>query len=59
MDPVHRNWRARPVDPDRDIPIGEAPGPTKPARRRFDFEDEDVMRRRFPKLVAKFPDMGD
>ncbi len=43
----------------QDMPRGEAAALTKPAGGRFDFEDEDLMRQRFPKIVAKFPDMGD
>lgn len=31
----------------------------EPAGDLFDFEDEEVMRRRYPRLVAKFPEMGD
>jgi hypothetical protein len=39
---------------------GEArPWPNEPAGHQFDFEDQDVMRQRYPKLVAKFPEMGD
>jgi hypothetical protein len=33
--------------------------PDEPAGERFDFEDEEVMRQRFPRLVAKYPEMGD
>jgi hypothetical protein len=33
--------------------------PHEPEGKRFDFEDEDEMAERYPKLVAKFPDMGD
>jgi hypothetical protein len=32
---------------------------TRPEGKRFDFEDDAEMRKRFPKLVARFPDMGD
>jgi hypothetical protein len=39
-------------------PAGPAPGPAKPAGKRIDPEDKDVMRRRFPRLVAKYPNMG-
>lgn len=42
-----------------EMPEGEAYGPAKPAGRRIDYDDDEVMRRRFPKIVAKFPDMGD
>ena len=30
-----------------------------PTGEDFDFEDDDIMRQRFPKLVAKYPEMGD
>ena len=33
--------------------------PPEPASERIDHDDVDVMRRRFPKLVARYPDMGD
>jgi len=38
---------------------GIGSGPTEPLGERFDFEDDEEMRTRFPKLVAKYPDMGD
>ncbi len=41
------------------MPAGERHGPAAPAGSRIDCEDEDIMSRRFPKIVAKFPDMGD
>jgi hypothetical protein len=31
----------------------------EPAGKRIDHDDDEVMRQHFPKLVAKFPDMGD
>ena len=31
----------------------------QPKGKRFDFEDEKQMRKRFPKLIAKYPEMGD
>ena len=31
----------------------------KPKGRLFDFDNEELMRRHYPKLVAKFPEMGD
>jgi hypothetical protein len=34
-------------------------GPAEPDGERFDFEDEDEMRQRFPRLLARFPEMGD
>lgn len=34
-------------------------GPEDPQGERTDLEDEDEVQRRFPKLYAKFPDMGD
>jgi len=39
--------------------VGMAHGPTEPQGERFDFEDDEEMRKRFPKLVARYPDMGD
>jgi hypothetical protein len=42
-----------------EMPEGEAYGPARPAGRRIDSEDEEAMRRRFPRIVARFPDMGD
>ena len=33
--------------------------PSKPAGEKFDFEDGEIMESRYPKLVAKFPEMGD
>jgi hypothetical protein len=33
--------------------------PYKPKGRRFNFDSEKVMRRRYPKLVGRFPEMGD
>ena len=32
--------------------------PTPDMGEEFDFDDEQVMARRFPKLVAKYPEMG-
>lgn len=40
------------------IPKG-AGGPRKPAGKQLDHDDEEVMAKHFPKLVAKLPDMGD
>jgi hypothetical protein len=40
-------------------PGDEPTGPANPKGRRIDHDNEAVMRRRFPKLVAKYPDMGD
>ncbi|MBI5531292.1 MAG: DUF4240 domain-containing protein [Deltaproteobacteria bacterium] len=31
----------------------------EPAGERLDHDDEELMRERFPKLVARFPEMGD
>jgi hypothetical protein len=33
--------------------------PPEPAGTRLDHDDADVMREHFPRLVARFPDMGD
>jgi hypothetical protein len=33
--------------------------PSKPVGEKFDFEDDEIMEERFPKLVAKYPEMGD
>jgi hypothetical protein len=39
---------------------GEHAGPPpEPAGERIDHDDVEVMRRRFPKLVARYPEMGD
>ena len=40
-----------------DMP-NEDRGPTEPEGRKFDFENEAVMRNRYPWLVARFPEMG-
>jgi hypothetical protein len=42
-----------------EMPQGKAYRPAEPAGRRIDHDDEEVMRRHFPKIVAKFPEMGD
>jgi hypothetical protein len=39
--------------------IGEEHHPSKPKGERFDYKDDEEMRKRFPKLVARYPDMGD
>jgi len=36
-----------------------ASGPREPVGKRIDHDNEEEMRRHFPKLVAKFPEMGD
>jgi hypothetical protein len=41
------------------LPAGEATRSVDPAGDKFDFEDEDEMRQRFPKIVSKYPEMGD
>ena len=41
-----------------DMP-GERSGPFEPKGTRIDHDDDDLMRKYFPKLVARFPDMGD
>jgi hypothetical protein len=38
---------------------GDYNAPHEPAGERIDHDDDEVMRRHFPKLVAKYPDMGD
>jgi hypothetical protein len=38
---------------------GERRYRSEPEGERFDFEDDDEMLKRFPRLVARFPDMGD
>lgn len=43
----------------RAMPDGESHGPKNPIGERIDHEDREVMRKHFPKIVAKFPDMGD
>jgi hypothetical protein len=42
-----------------EMPEGEAHGPARPLGKRINHDDEDVMRRHFPRIVARFPDMGD
>ncbi len=42
-----------------EMPEGEAYGPARPAGERIDCDDDEVMRRHFPRIVARFPDMGD
>lgn len=41
------------------VTVGDFDPEAEPAGKRIDHDDEKVMRRRFPKLVAKYPDMGD
>ena len=40
-------------------PWGENSPPDKPAGEPFDFQDRELMQRRFPRIVAKYPEMGD
>jgi hypothetical protein len=42
-----------------EMPEGAAYRPAKPEGRRIDHDDREVMSRHFPKIVTKFPDMGD
>ncbi len=42
-----------------EMPEGERHGPQEPMGTRIDHDDEEVMSERFPKIVAKFPEMGD
>lgn len=42
-----------------EMPQGRAYRPAKPTGTRIDHDDEEVMRRHFPKIVARFPQMGD
>lgn len=42
-----------------EMPEGESYGPADPIGEHIDQDDDEVMRRHFPKIVAKFPDMGD
>jgi hypothetical protein len=46
-------YDAMPETPDKDD------SPAKPKGRKFDFDDEATMRKHYPRLVAKFPEMGD
>jgi hypothetical protein len=40
--------------------FGEYPlSPAEPAGERIDAEDEDAIRERYPRLFARFPQMGD
>jgi hypothetical protein len=42
------------------IPFGPAPEvPPEPSGERIDVEDEDVFAEHFPRLYAKYPEMGD
>jgi len=41
------------------MPSGEYKGPRAPTGERIDHDDDEVMRRHFPKIVEKFPEMGD
>lgn len=41
------------------LPESNQRGPVMPRGRRINHDDRRIMRRHFPKLVAKFPDMGD
>ncbi len=43
----------------KEMTLGVADGPAEPVGERIDHDDEEVMRELFPKIVAKFPDMGD
>jgi hypothetical protein len=43
----------------KSMPLGESSGIDEPEGEKFDFDDEEVMSERFPKLLAKFPEMGD
>jgi hypothetical protein len=40
------------------MPEVKRPWPREPKGRRFNFDNEAVMRRRYPKIVARFPEMG-
>lgn len=42
-----------------EMPASGPEGPDEPAGTRIDEEDEEVMRQHFPKIVARFPEMGD
>jgi hypothetical protein len=42
-----------------EMPEGDTYGPDEPSGERVDHDDDEVMGRHFPKLVARFPDMGD
>jgi hypothetical protein len=53
---LYREKTGEDVPPD---PKADRSGPREPAGERCDFEDEDVMAERYPRLVAKYPDMGD
>jgi hypothetical protein len=45
----------------QEAPLSEEDGdsPSEPVGENFDFEDDEIMEMRFPKLVAKYPEMGD
>ena len=45
---------------DADLPDYEDVGghPSKPEGESFDHDNVELMRKRFPKLVNKYPDMG-
>jgi hypothetical protein len=43
-----------------DMPMEyEASGPREPVGEHFDFEDEELMAERYPRLLAQMPEMGD
>jgi len=41
------------------LPTTPRPRQDKPAGEKFDFDDEDEMAERFPRLLEKMPEMGD
>ena len=41
--------------PDSDPPFEH---PAEPAGEQFDFDDPEIMRKHFPKLVARLPEGG-
>lgn len=40
------------------VAVGDYDPEAQPAGKQIDHDDDEVMRRHFPKLVAKYPDMG-
>ncbi|WP_238537811.1 hypothetical protein [Zavarzinella formosa] len=44
---------------EEDMPLYASDHPDEPVGEQLDHDDEELMAEHFPKLVAKFPEMGD
>lgn len=53
---IYKELTGKEQVPESDPPFRH---PEHPAGERFDFDDEEEMGKRLPKLVAKLPDMGE